>query len=252
MLSLVTIVKDEEENILNMMSSAADVVDEFIIVDTGSTDQTVELIEFFDPNRTKIFKWGPSDNFAEPRNFGLARASGDWILHLDADDVLLESGKDIIRELITRPLEDLNGYCFQILEEGDNSYVAPTSGRLFPKRVDWRYKGHVHMEIQATGAGWALVQDGPHILHRGYASTEVKIKKLQRNIRLLNLDIRDDPHDTNAMYYLAISHKDLGAEDEADKWARRALSIGGQTPWVRSTLLTCLKGNSLQVRWFEE
>lgn len=251
MLSLVTIVKNEEDNLLNMMSSASGLVDEFIIVDTGSTDNTVELAGMFGAEgQVKVFKWGPSDNFAEPRNFGLRRAQGEWILHLDADDILLEQGKETIKALLEMPLEGFNGYCFQILEDCEEPYMAPSSGRLFPKHLQWRYKGHVHMEIQAPGLGWVLCQDGPHILHHGYATRAIRVMKLQRNIRLLMLDIKDDPHDTNAMYYLAISYKDLGQEDEADNWARRALSIGGQVPWVRSTLLSCLKGKKLEVRWF--
>lgn len=256
MLSLVTIVKDEEENILNMMSSAADIVDEFVIIDTGSTDRTVELIDFFGDSgdtTTKVFQWGPTTNFAEPRNFGLLRASGDWILHLDADDILLEDGKEAIHNLVQQPLTlddgtSFNGYCFQIYEDCEKPFVSPSSGRLFKKNPLLKYKGHVHMQIQ--GGRWALLTDGPHIKHSGYIDQPTRVRKLERNVKLLMLDIQDDPNDPDATYYLAISFKDLGREDEADYWARRALTVKGRPPWVVQTLSTCLKGNKLKVNWY--
>jgi glycosyltransferase involved in cell wall biosynthesis len=253
MISLVTIVKDAEETLPIMLESAADVVDEIILVDTGSTDHTVRTAMRYPNWGVKIYEWGPTTNFSEPRNFGLGKAIGDWVLHLDADDRLTDIGRYMVASLPKYPLGDLTGYCFLIREECEAPYVAPSSGRLFPRRPNLRYKGHVHMEIKDSDLGeerWSLVVDGPHIVHNGYLTPEIRREKLKRNIRLLHLDIKDDRNDINAMYYLAISYKDLRKEDDADFWARRALSAGTQPPWVKATLTSCLKGNQLKVEWY--
>lgn len=253
--SLVTIALNERNNLPTMMYSAAPAVDEYIIVDTGSLDDTPKVAKDVAAALNKPCKvtlWGPTDNFSEPRNYGLDRAQGDWILHLDADDELLKDGAALIKHITSAAAEyDEYAYCFEIWEECDNPYLALTSARLFPHKSEYKYTGHVHMEICGPNLQHALATDGPHILHRGYTTTELKIEKLKRNIKLLHLDIQDNPDDTNAMYYLAISYKDLKQEDAADYWARRALAIGGQTPWVRSTLLTCFAGQTLKVRWFQ-
>ena len=244
-ISLVTIVLNEAKNLPTMMRSAAGVVDEFIIVDTGSVDRTVEIAQELGAT---VLEWGPTDNFSEPRNYGLQNATGDWVLHLDADDQLTSWGRLEVKALVQQPLRDLTGYCFQIKEVCARPFIAPSSGRLFPNQWHLRYKGHVHMTIRDMLNGnekWCLVTGGPHIEHSGYADPYILRKKLERNLRLLQLD---DPEDPDTSYYLAITYKDLGYTDNADLWARRALSTT-RPPWVEATLRSCLWGRELKVSW---
>jgi glycosyltransferase involved in cell wall biosynthesis len=89
-ISLCMIVKDEEYYIENCLKSVKDIVDEIIIVDTGSTDKTKELVKEYTKN-IYDFKW--INDFSAARNFSFSLATGEYILWLDADDVLLEEDR---------------------------------------------------------------------------------------------------------------------------------------------------------------
>lgn len=99
LLSLCMIVKNEEKHLANCLNSVRDLVDEIVIVDTGSTDKTKEIAGKF---TKKIFDFAWCDDFSKARNESLKNASGDWVLVLDADETI--AGDDLlqIREIINR------------------------------------------------------------------------------------------------------------------------------------------------------
>src|SRR3990172_9025878 len=84
-ISLCMIVKNEEEHVARCLQSVKDVADEIIVIDTGSTDATVKIARSFGARVSK-FKW--IDDFSAARNFGLGKATKEWIFIMDADDVL--------------------------------------------------------------------------------------------------------------------------------------------------------------------
>ena len=98
-LSLCMIVKDEEELLPGCLEAIDGAVDEMIIVDTGSTDRTVEIAESFSA-RVLHFPWNGS--FSDARNAGLDAATGDWLFYLDADEHLIPEDAPKIRELLGR------------------------------------------------------------------------------------------------------------------------------------------------------
>ncbi len=104
LLSLCMIIKNEEQFLDQCLSSVQDLVEEIIVVDTGSTDKTKEIAENFSHAHPNIvfkmvdFVW--NDDFSAARNESLKYASGDWILVLDADEVLDNYGKENIRAAI--------------------------------------------------------------------------------------------------------------------------------------------------------
>ena len=95
-ISLCMIVKNEENVIDRCLNCVKDVVDEMIIVDTGSTDNTIAKAESLG---AKIYNFQWIDDFAEARNFSFSKATKDYILWLDADDVLEEDDIVILKEL---------------------------------------------------------------------------------------------------------------------------------------------------------
>lgn len=84
-LSAIIITKNEERNIGRCIESIKDLVDEIIIVDSGSTDRTIEIARKY---TDKIYFRQWTDDFAAQRNYALSKATGDWILSLDADEVV--------------------------------------------------------------------------------------------------------------------------------------------------------------------
>src|SRR5699024_8723561 len=95
-ISLCMIVKNEEKTIQQCLQSVKDVVDEIIIVDTGSTDRTMEIVANY---TDEIFHFQWIDNFSAARNEAFSKATKDYILWLDADDVLLEEDKEKLSHL---------------------------------------------------------------------------------------------------------------------------------------------------------
>ncbi|MDP3989672.1 MAG: glycosyltransferase [archaeon] len=98
-LSLCMIVKNEEEHLESCLNSVNDLVDEIVIVDTGSTDKTKEIAKKF---TKKLFDFAWCDDFAAARNESLKHATGDWVLVLDGDETLAENDLLQIREIINR------------------------------------------------------------------------------------------------------------------------------------------------------
>jgi tetratricopeptide (TPR) repeat protein len=106
-LSLCMIVKNEEAYIAQCLMSVSPVIDEIIIVDTGSTDRTKDIAQVFGA-QAYDFQW--THNFADARNFSLLKAHGDWILVLDADEVISSIDHAALTELIKK--QKRVGYSF--------------------------------------------------------------------------------------------------------------------------------------------
>jgi len=103
-LSLVMITKNEEKNIAKSLNSVKDLVSEIIVVDSGSTDNTVEIAQQYG---AKIFK-RDFDSFSNQKNYAMSLATNDWILHLDADEVLSPELKQEIAQTI--PNTEYDGF----------------------------------------------------------------------------------------------------------------------------------------------
>jgi glycosyltransferase involved in cell wall biosynthesis len=203
--SLCAIVLDEELLLPAMLRGVVDLVDELVVgVDDRTTDTTDAILASAGAHVAR-FTW--ADDFAAARNSVLERATGDWILALDADERLTPGGIAIIRDLLSSPaMTEMNGYCFQMLEvdlEGNPHTDHPTVPRLFERRADLRYRGVVHEEpvlLSAPGAArWCLVPEPFGMIHVGYdPRLWIGRKKHERNVRLLERRLREDPTDEYA------------------------------------------------------
>ena len=179
------IVKNEEKYLPECLESVKDIVDEIIVVDTGSSDRTIEIAKEYN---AKIFHFDWINDFSAARNFALRNSSGDWILYLDADE-RLES--DSINELkkITRSKNKCAYFCtvksLDRVEGRDNSmrYI-----RLFANdsRVEFRGKVHEQITYSLSENNYKIFQSSVSILHVGYnVNKEEKKKKAERNLILL-------------------------------------------------------------------
>lgn len=168
LLSLCMILKDEEYFIRRCLDSVRDHVDDMVLVDTGSTDRTRELCRDY-TDRVFDFTW--VDDFAAARNHALARARGEWILVLDADEVILPRDLRFMRDFIGSAPEDVYSlrelnysndttrYGWQLLEGPHplgwdyRGYSPNRIARLFRNRPEIRYTGTVHEVIDPAVPG---------------------------------------------------------------------------------------------------
>jgi len=138
------IVKNEEAVLTRCLESAARWVDEIIIVDTGSTDKTIEIAEKFGA-KISHFKW--VNDFAAARNFSLEKAMGEWILWLDADDVLPEETGSRLRNLVSYAEPHVG--CISMFYETRTNFKASHISRtsLFRNHPDIRFVHRVHEQL---------------------------------------------------------------------------------------------------------
>jgi GT2 family glycosyltransferase len=144
--SLTIIARDEATNLSNCLRSVQGLFDEIVVVDTGSTDRTVEVARSFG---ARVFDFVWVDDFAAARNAALARAAGDYAFWLDADDVVDPPERDTLRTLIDglRAAEP-SAYVVRCQcdpgEDGSGGETVVDHIRLFPLReeVRWTYRVH--------------------------------------------------------------------------------------------------------------
>jgi tetratricopeptide (TPR) repeat protein len=195
-LSLVMIVKDEEEMLPGCLAAVSGAVDEMIIVDTGSTDRTVEIAESFGATVVH-FPWNGS--FADARNASLDRATSDWVMYLDADEHMIPEDAGELRGLLGRTWRE----AFYLVETnytgGDDSgsSVAHLALRIFRNRPEYRFEGRVHEQKTQTMPTYLpeRFETTPvRIRHYGYLKSRIGAReKSQRNIQLLQQEARDTP-----------------------------------------------------------
>jgi GT2 family glycosyltransferase/predicted Zn-dependent protease len=224
--SLTMIVKNEEANLGACLTSAADLVQEVVIVDTGSTDRTKEIAQQFGA-RVIDFPW--IDHFAAARNESLRHARGQWCFWLDADDRLDETNRQRLRHLFaTLPAENI-GFVMKCLCLPDPQTQATTMVhhvRLFPNRPDVRWQYRVHEQIlpalrRANGmVRWSDVV----IQHVGYQDPALRRRKLDRDLRLLRLEEREQPDEPFVLFNLGSVCLELGQTADALSYLRRSLT----------------------------
>lgn len=150
-ISLCMIVRDEEETIGRCLDSVKEIVDEMIIVDTGSIDRTKEIVSEY-TSHIYDFEW--IDDFAAARNFSFSKATQDYILWLDADDVLLEDVKREFKRL-KRELDEkvdavLMPYHLTLDANGNPSYSSRRN-RLVKRERNFKWFGKVHEYLEVYG-----------------------------------------------------------------------------------------------------
>ncbi|MHB1627644.1 MAG: tetratricopeptide repeat-containing glycosyltransferase family 2 protein [Bacilli bacterium] len=200
-LTLCMIVRDEADMIERCLGSVCEIVDEMIIVDTGSTDGTVALCESFG---AAVFPFVWREDFSHARNAGLDKATGDWILVLDADDEI--SGNDRGR---IRPLMDngqANAYHFTtenwVGDAVNPSVLHYAQLRMFRNRPEFRYEGAIHERMPSVSrAGSHMVPI--RVIHRGYLDDVVARKrKIERNMGILKQELEHSGNDPALLFYM--------------------------------------------------
>jgi GT2 family glycosyltransferase/tetratricopeptide (TPR) repeat protein len=227
--SLTMIVRNEEANLGACLSSVADVVDDMVVVDTGSTDRTKEVAT---RHGARVFDFPWVDSFADARNESLRHATGDWVLWLDADDRLDEENRAKLRQLFEQLGDENTAYVMKV-----RSPVNPTGSsvrildqvRLFRNHpyIRWRYR--VHEQILPAIGQWGGRTRWVDVViqHTGYQDPAFRRRKLERNLHLLELEVHEQPEDPFTLFNLGRSYLDLERTADALPILRKSLERSG-------------------------
>ena len=200
-ITLSMIVKNEGKYLRDCLNSVKEIVDEFVIVDTGSIDSTIEIAEKFG---AKIYHFNWINDFSAARNYALQNSTGDWIFYLDADERLSEKSILEIKKL-TENLEKAGIFC-SVKSIGNVSGTPSIMKytRLFRNVPGLKFTGKVHEQIEESlkNNGCSLVDSGIEIIHIGYDVEQGKIKeKAERNLKLLQTEFETNSTGYNAFQF---------------------------------------------------
>ncbi|MEE8207667.1 MAG: glycosyltransferase family 2 protein, partial [Nitrosomonadaceae bacterium] len=206
-LSLCMIVKNEEKFLPMCLESVKDHVDEIIIVDTGSTDSTVEIAKRYN---AKIYHHAWENSFSKARNYSLKYATCDWILWLDADEEIDKEDAYKLKEVIKDPVgcettHRVNIIFFPMFNKpiGGKSTSVFNALKIFRNHLGFHFEGIVHNRLKYSGSHKIVNIES---YHYGYnQEDEIIEKKFIRTSTLLREQIKNDPKNPTPHHYLALS-----------------------------------------------
>ena len=224
-ISACCMVKNEEKNLPRSLDSLKSQIDEIIVVDTGSTDSTIEIAERYGARIIEI-PW--NNDFSTPRNVAIDAAVGDWIIFLDADEYFVTpkkvrlaiekfSGKDAI--LIPRINIDE-------AKNGNNEMSRDWCARIFKNAPHLRYRGLIHeniTDIKHESLDYTFSNEDLTIYHTGYG-TQVIESKLRRNLALIELEAKKYGHEARHDIALADCYAGLKEFEKSLYHAQKALN----------------------------
>ncbi|MDY6790233.1 MAG: glycosyltransferase [Thermodesulfobacteriota bacterium] len=242
--SLCMIAKNEEECLARCLKSVKPVVDEMIVIDTGSEDRTAEIARVFG---AKVFDFKWTGDFSEARNFSLSKASGSWTFHLDADEVIsaldYEAFKKIIRQSATQKVAFLintRNYTMDVnqvgwtandghyeREESATGWIPSEKVRLFRKEGNIRFEYPIHelVEPSLKTAGITVKKCAIPVHHYGKLNKEKSSKKIEIYYQTGKKKLDKMGDDAVAIRELAIQAEIIKKHDEAIELWERFIAI---------------------------
>ncbi|SHI78611.1 glycosyltransferase [Desulfosporosinus lacus] len=243
--SLCMIVKDEEDCILTAIQSVQYLTDELIVIDTGSIDSTPQLAL---SAGAKLFHFDWTKNFSMARNFALKQASTDWIIVLDADEVLETINPETFYVLLSD--SQVEGYYLRIRNILDSSMSESSDQvvRLFRNRPDYRFEGAIHEQVAPSilrannGCGLASVPLTVH--HYGYLKDRLDYKhKFSRNSQIITQELKQNPENPFLLYCLGLEYYQQDSILEGLKHLTKSLTLlSGNEGYFEDVLLNIALG----------
>ena len=225
LLSAALIVRDEEAHLGACLRSLDGVVDEIVVVDTGSVDGTRDVAR---RHGARLIERAWSHDFAAARNHALDHARGAWILYIDADERVSHAGD------VRRTLEDPGAVAGLVRFRVQTGFTAFWEYRLFRNRPDIRFRGAIHETMVpdilarvAAGDG-RVVETGLALDHLGYDGD--RTRKHRRDLPLLQRAVVTDPGRLYLWHASGAAHLGLGDREAAlDAWERGVAVLRAHT-----------------------
>lgn len=235
--SVCMIVKNEEENLRPCLESLGDFAAEIIVVDTGSTDNTIAIAQEMG---AKVYHFQWIDDFAAARNESLRHATKDWIFWMDADDRLKpETLAQLKRAVSTHASRAYICTVCSTTTDGGEDFVEHI--RLFPNHIGIRFARPIHETPlpDIVRVGLPLVRTDIVIHHLGYAAAQdASRRKSQRNLEIIERELNKDPKNLDLLFYRGQARGGLGdysgAETDMREYLARTSATNASVSWQRS------------------
>ncbi|MFD6398979.1 glycosyltransferase [Nocardia sp. NPDC060249] len=218
--------KNEESFLEECIQSALPFCDELIVVDTGSTDATIDIAARY---TDKIFHTRIDDDFSGPRNVALDHVRTPWVLYLDADERLSQATGPALTAVLGAAgahVEALSTLRYNFISSG--SFYADNVVRIFRNREHIRYRNRVAESVvpAVTEAGSEITRSATVINHIGnWRSPAVRRMKSDWYVELLTARLAEDPGSSELRWRLALTLKKVGRMAEADELSYEALEL---------------------------
>lgn len=225
------IVKNEAENLAKSIKSLKNQVNEIVVVDTGSTDNTIVVARKLGA-RVYNFPW--QDDFSKARNFALSKAKGDWLILLDADEYFTAKTAGNIRQVI-RQAKQADGLLIQMVNyDVDKAEIQDYfyQLRIVRNQQGLHYEGKIHEELKLSeGKSMKFFRIPPEMLeiyHTGYASS-VSRQKLERNLKLLQQAVDNGQSEVDLARYFCDCYLGLGDMEKCTYYGWMDVKKGRQS-----------------------
>jgi O-antigen biosynthesis protein len=228
--SLCMIVRDNTRTLAACLEGIRGAVDEMIVVDTGSTDETRQIAERLG---AKVFEFSWCDDFSAARNVSLEHASGEWIFWMDSDDTIDAENAQKLREILRKPhAENVLGFVMQVhmpATPGQQSAGATMVDhvKLFRNLPHLRFEGRIHEQILPSirRAGGTVKWTDIFVTHSGYdSSPDGRRRKQERDIKLIRLELQSNPEHSFSLFNLGMTCADMGRHTEAVESLEKCLA----------------------------
>lgn len=218
------IVKNEEKVIQRCLDSVAPLVDEMVVVDTGSTDRTVEILRL--DKRVSVYEIPWENDFSKARNFAIEQSTGQYCLVVDADEYVTAGSRESLIEIMEQDGMGRVSIVSDFYKGKEMQQSVAHVTRFFPRMC--RYEGAIHEQITSN---LPRVLTDLVLHHEGYLSSD----KGQRNIPLLLEELQRNPDEPYYLYQLG-----------------KELRIKGDHHQALLSLLKSLKHTSRKSFYFHE
>ncbi|KPU44668.1 SPBc2 prophage-derived glycosyltransferase SunS [Oxobacter pfennigii] len=231
-ISACMIVKNEEDNIERCINSYKDIVNEIIVVDTGSTDRTVDIAK---KNGCKVFFYKWDNDFASAKNYAIKEAKGDWIIFLDADEYFDYQLSQNIPQILESADENVDGLaCTMINIDKNGDIIDETIHlRIFRNKKQISYKNKIHevlSKLSGTIEAKKVERNALVIYHTGYDRDFMKIKG-KRNLKLLLEQEEKGQFDYRTAYYISECYYAMEQYEQAEEYSKAAIEKSNNEPF---------------------
>ncbi|WP_336762400.1 glycosyltransferase [Paenibacillus sp. USHLN196] len=245
-IALCMIVKNEEKVLERCLESVQNIVNEIIIVDTGSTDSTLDIARNY-TDKIYFFEW--VNDFSAARNESIKHATSDYILILDADEYLDENA-DFEKDL----LHSCDYYSFNISNQmGLGMSFNHTAVRLFKRSLGLIYENRLHEHLNIIEDNWKYLsgKSSNVINHVGYADgVFLEEKKINRNLPLMELEVQENPNAYN-LYNMGQTYFGIGKYKASVEYFKKAYPLSKDRVFLPD-LLTKLAYAMAELKQTEE